>query len=81
MLLGLAVSCLSLSLLWACKPVSALLGDQISSGRTLTQRAAEQPQLLDADGNRKDLVPAALSVLLPVVLLDGSCLRQSLERK
>jgi hypothetical protein len=45
--------------LWACKPASALLGDQLSPGRTHAQRAAEQPQLLGADEGRKDPVAAA----------------------
>ena len=39
----------SLFLLWVCKPVSALLGDQLSPGKTSAQRAVEQPHLLGAD--------------------------------
>ena len=42
----------SLFLLWVCKPVSALLGNQLFPGKTSAQRAAEQPHLLDADGDR-----------------------------
>jgi hypothetical protein len=41
----LAVSGWNLFLLWICKPVSALLGDQLSPGRTCVQRALEQPKL------------------------------------
>jgi hypothetical protein len=40
----LAVSGWSLFLLWVCKPVSTLLGDQLSPGRTCIQRAPEQPK-------------------------------------
>ena len=78
MLVGLAVSGLSLSLLWTCKPVSALLGDQLSHGRTHAQRADEQPQLLGVDGRQKDPVPAAPEpcVFLPGPALD-SYLRES----
>ena len=65
-LVGLAVSGWSLSLLWACKPVSALLGDQLSPGSTHAQRAVVQPQLLGADGGKKELVPAAPLLLGPV---------------
>ena len=46
MLVGLVVSGLSSSLLWACKPVSALLRDQLSYGKTHSQR---ETQLLGAD--------------------------------
>jgi hypothetical protein len=65
-LVGLGVSGLSLSLLWAGKPVSALSGDELFPGRTRTQEAVGQPQLLGADGGRKDPVPAAPPLLLPV---------------
>ena len=40
--------------LWAHKPVSALLVDQLFHGRTLTQRTVEQSQLLDADGSQPE---------------------------
>ena len=56
MLDDLAVSGLSSSLLWGFKPVSTLQPYQISHGRTLTQRAAEHSQLLDADGDWKESV-------------------------
>ena len=62
----LAVSGWSLFLLWVCKPVSALLGDQLSLGKTSAQRAVEQPQLLGADGDRKDSDPAPLLLLWTV---------------
>jgi hypothetical protein len=46
----LAVSGLSLFLLRLCKPLSALLGDQLSPGKISAQKAAEQLQhLLAAD--------------------------------
>ena len=41
----LVVSGCSLSLLWVCKPVSALLGDQLSPHRTCVQRALDQLKL------------------------------------
>ena len=62
----LAVSGWNLFLLWVCKPVSALLRDQLFPGKTSAQRAAEQPHLLSADGGRKDPVPASLPLLRPV---------------
>jgi hypothetical protein len=40
----LAISGWSLSLLSVCKPVSALLGDQLSPGGTCEQRALKQPK-------------------------------------
>jgi hypothetical protein len=46
---GLAVSGWSLFLLWVCKPVSALLEDQLSLGKTTAQMAVEQPYPLAAD--------------------------------
>jgi hypothetical protein len=33
--------------------VRALLGDQLSSGRTCVKKAVDQPQLLGADGDQK----------------------------
>ena len=42
-LVGLAVSGWILSLLWACKPVSILLQDQLTSGRVCTQKDLEPP--------------------------------------
>jgi hypothetical protein len=33
----------------SCESVSALLGDQLSPGKTSAQRAEEQPHLLAAD--------------------------------
>ena len=41
----LAVSGWSLFLLWVCKPVLALLGDQLSPGVTCVQSSLEQPML------------------------------------
>jgi hypothetical protein len=67
LVVGLAVSGLSLFLLRACKPVSALLGDKLSPYRTYEQTAVEQPRLLGADGGRKDPVAAAPPLLRPVV--------------
>ena len=51
----LAVSGWSLFLLWVCKPVSELLGDELCPGKTIVQRVVEQLHLLGADGGRKDL--------------------------
>ena len=69
-LVGLAVSGWSLSLLWACKPVSVLLGDQFSSGRVCAQkvwnclapRCKWQPE---------GLCPSCSTDRLPCVLLAG----------
>ena len=52
--------------LWVCKPVSELLTDQLSLGKTSAQRAVEQPHLLGAGGGRKDPDPAALLLLWSV---------------
>jgi hypothetical protein len=59
--------------------VSALLGDQISPGRTLTQRAGEYLQLLDADGGWEDRLEAPCPTCSTT--LAWYCLGQSLERK
>jgi hypothetical protein len=48
--------------------VSALLGDQLSPGKTRTQSAVEQPHVLGADGGRNDPVPPALLDLQPMLL-------------
>jgi hypothetical protein len=61
-----AVSGWSLFLLWVCKPVSALLGDKLSSGRNDAQRATDKSPLLGADGGRKDPDPTDLLLLWPV---------------
>ena len=66
MLVGHAVSGLSLSLMWAFKSVSALPGNQLSPGWTCAQRAAKHSQLLGADGGWKDPVLAAPLFLNPV---------------
>ena len=66
MLVGLAVSGLSLTLLWACKPVSVLLGSQLSSGRTCVQGTVEQHQLLYANGDQKDSVRTIPLFLCPM---------------
>ena len=42
---GLVLSGWSLSLLQACKPVSALPGDQLCPGGARVQRVVEQPKL------------------------------------
>ena len=55
---GPTVSGQSLSLMRIWKPVSALLGDQLSSGRTCVQRSVQQPQLLGTDGDQKNPVPS-----------------------
>ena len=65
-LVGLAVSNWSLSLLWACKHVSALQGDQFSSSRTCIQRAEEKPKLPGADGYWKDPAQVGPLFLCPV---------------
>ena len=59
-LVGLAVSGLRFFLLWAYKPVSELLRNQLSPVRTHTQKAVEQPQLPGADGGWKDPAPQLL---------------------
>ena len=61
------VSGLSLSLPCACKSLSALLGEELSPGRTRAQRNMGQPQLLGVDGGWKASVPAALQLLCPVI--------------
>jgi len=57
MLVGLAVSDWSLSLLWACEPVTlgvrAFLQDQLSLGRFGVWRAMGQPQLWVQMENRR----------------------------
>ena len=63
---SLSVSDLSLPLLWSCELVSVLLGYYLSPGRNHAQRAMEQPQLLGADGSRKNPVTAALQLLQSV---------------
>jgi hypothetical protein len=45
----LAVSVWDFFLLLVYKPVSAVLGDQLSPGKTSAQRAVKQPHLLTAD--------------------------------
>ena len=62
----LAVSGWNLFLLWVFKPMSALLGDQLSPGKTSAQKPMEQPHLLGADGDRKDSDPTALPLLQPM---------------
>jgi hypothetical protein len=60
--------------------MSAFLRDQLSPGKTSTQRAGEQPHLLGSDGGKNDPYLAAPLLLCPVC----SWLflrRQSLERK
>ena len=47
---GLSVYVLSLSFLWACKSMSALLGAQLSIDRTSAQRVVAHLQLLGTDG-------------------------------
>jgi hypothetical protein len=77
-LVGLAVSDWSLSLLWACRPVilgvSAFLGRPALSWQNLVQRAVGQPYLQGTDGNWKDLVPGCSAVPVPSVLLVGPSL-------
>jgi hypothetical protein len=65
-LVGLAVSGWGLFLLWACKLVSAFLGDQLSHVRTHVQRAMKQPLLLCVDGDQKPPFLAAPPFLCPV---------------
>jgi hypothetical protein len=55
----IAVSCWSSSLLWFCKPTSALLGDQLSPCRTCVQWAVISLWV------QKDPVPAAPLFLHP----------------
>ena len=55
-LIGHAVSGWSFFLLQAYKPVLALLGDQLSPGRTCAERSVEQLHLPGADGAWKDPV-------------------------
>ena len=62
----LAVSVLSLSLLWTSKSVSALLRGQLSPGSTHAQREADHPQLLSAGGGQKDTVLSFQQLLSPV---------------
>ena len=64
-LVGLAVSVWSLSLLWACKPVSILLGDQLSSSRVCAQGCGAT-WLPGANGGWKTPVPAAPLILGPM---------------
>jgi hypothetical protein len=58
--------------------MSALLGDQLSPGETSTQRAEDQPHILDADVGPFNPGPAALLLLMPVPSR-VSCLRESEE--
>ena len=58
-----------LFLLWVCKPVSTLLGEQVSPGRTHAQRAVEHPQLTGADGRLEGSFPICSTDLAPCVLL------------
>ena len=58
-LVGPIVSGWSLSFLWACKPISAPLEDQLSPGT----EGCGISKILGADGAWKDPVPAALPLL------------------
>ena len=63
-LVRLAVSGWNLSLLWACKPVSVLLGYQLSSGRICAWKAVEPATwLLGANGSLKTSVLAASLII------------------
>jgi hypothetical protein len=59
----LAVSGWSLFLLWVCKPVSTLHGDQLSPGRACVQRALEQPKLASTNVEPKEFCPSCSTVL------------------
>jgi hypothetical protein len=76
----LVVSGCSLSLLWVCKPVSALLGDHLSPGGTCVQRALDQPKLWVQIVDWKDPVPAVPLILCPVCSWPAP-LHTILERK
>jgi len=78
-LVGLAVSGWSLSLLWVCKPVSSLLGDQLS-WKNLCSEVCRAAQALGADGYWKDPIPAA-PLFLSSVCSSPPHFRQLLERK
>lgn len=78
MLASLPVSECGLCLLQAC--VLVLLGDQFSLRRIWVWSAVAQGQLLSAEGNQKDPVPACS--LIPVLIALGrSFLGQEFEQK
>ena len=63
----LAISGWSLFLLWVCNPMSAaLLGAQLSPGRTFVPRALEQTNIWVQMAEWKDPVPTAPLILRPV---------------
>jgi hypothetical protein len=62
----LAVSGWSLFLLWVYKPMSALLGDQLSPRGTCVQRVLEQPKVWVQMAKWKIPGPAAPLILYPV---------------
>jgi hypothetical protein len=73
-LVGFAVSGFSLSLLWACKPVSALLEDQLFLGRTSGQRAVETAPMPGCRGRQEGPCSSCSATSEACVLLDGPTL-------